>query len=162
MGLLNLFFSLQGRISRLGFWLGLIGISVIGAALAAYLLSEIFGQNIGALSPATLAKPAQQLMALLSLILIYPVLAVVTKRLHDRGRTIWNALPIVLACLIPAGIVFAGLTERLAGVLTGTASPIEIIGLALYALLLLVILIDLGVFPGEMGVNRFGPDPRRR
>jgi uncharacterized membrane protein YhaH (DUF805 family) len=162
MGVLHLFFSLQGRISRLGFWLGLIGVVLIGSGLAAYLLSEVFGQNIAALQPAALAKPAQQLMALLSLILIYPLLAVVTKRLHDRGRSMWNALPVVLACLIPAGVVFAGLTERVFAVLTGSANPVEIIGVALYGLLLLVILIDLGLFAGEVGVNRFGPDPRRQ
>jgi uncharacterized membrane protein YhaH (DUF805 family) len=162
MGLLNLFFSLQGRIGRGRFWLGLVGLSIISTALAAYLLSEVFGQSYDALQPAALAKPAQQLMALVSVILLYPLLAVVAKRLHDRGRSAWGGLPVVLAGLLPAATVLSGLAGRVGDVLAGRGSPLEIVGVALYGLLLLVVVIDLGLLPGQAGVNRFGPDPRAR
>ncbi len=160
MRLMHLFFSLHGRIGRTRFWAGLIGVALLGSALGAYLLSEMFGQDYGALEPTALAKPAQQLMALISLILLYPVLAIVTKRLHDRGRGAWSALPVVLAGLAPAAAVLAGLAPRLSAVLAGAGSPLEIIGLALYGLLLLTIVIDLGFLPGQNGVNRFGADPQ--
>lgn len=160
MGLLNLFFSLHGRIGRGRFWLGLLGLGVVTTALAAYLLSEVFGQSYDALQPAALAKPAQQLMALVSIILLYPLLAVTVKRLHDRGRGAWSALPVVLAGLLPAAAVMGGLAGRAGDVVAGRGSPLEIIGVALFGLMLLVIVIDLGFLPGQKGVNRFGPDPR--
>ena len=77
--------------------------------------------------------------------MVYPVLvfcgaSVLSKRLHDRGRSGWWSAPILLAVLVvwpyPAGLVSA-----------------------LFSLVLFWALIDLGLMPGEQGANRYGPNP---
>jgi uncharacterized membrane protein YhaH (DUF805 family) len=76
---------------------------------------------------------------------MYPVLvfcgaSVLSKRLHDRGRSGWWSALILLAVLVvwpyPAGFIAV-----------------------LFSLVLFWAVIDLGVMPGEQGANRYGPNP---
>jgi uncharacterized membrane protein YhaH (DUF805 family) len=76
---------------------------------------------------------------------VYPVLvfcgaSVLSKRLHDRGRSGWWSAVILLAIMVvwphPKGVVAY-----------------------LFTLVLFWTLIDLGLMPGEQGVNRYGPNP---
>lgn len=76
---------------------------------------------------------------------VYPVLvfcgaSVLSKRLHDRGRSGWWSALILLAVLVV------------------WPYPTGVIGL-LFSLVLFWALIDLGVMPGEPGANRYGPNP---
>jgi uncharacterized membrane protein YhaH (DUF805 family) len=162
VGLLHLFFSPSGRITRLGFWLGLIGLTIIGAALGAYALSSVFGQDLLALQPASLSKPAAQLLSLGAVILLYPLFAITAKRLHDRGRGAVGACLALILALVPIGVVLSGQTERVGGILSGSASPFELVCLAIFALLILFLLFELGLRSGQPGPNRYGPDPKNR
>jgi uncharacterized membrane protein YhaH (DUF805 family) len=82
---------------------------------------------------------------LLTFWIVYPILlasgaCVLSKRLHDRGRSGWWAALILVAALMiwpePHGA---------AGVV---AVPV-----------LIWAVVELGVLPGEQGSNRFGPNP---
>ncbi len=78
---------------------------------------------------------------------IYPVLifsaaCVLSKRLHDRGRSGWWAAMILIA--------FAAIWPAPRGLLGGAA-----------VLVLLWTAVELGVMGGEQGANRFGPNPMR-
>ena len=65
---------------------------------------------------------------------------VLSKRLHDRGRSGWYAAPILFA---------------LTGVWTGFNSPAD----AVFLVILIWAVVELAVLTGETGGNRFGPSP---
>ena len=77
--------------------------------------------------------------------LLWPASAVMVKRLHDRNRRgYWGFLVIV------AWLLVAGNWSMLAGVLPW------LLGRAIPFMLIAGLLLDLGVFRGTPGANRFG------
>jgi uncharacterized membrane protein YhaH (DUF805 family) len=107
---------------------------------------------------------------LLSIALIYPQICVGSKRLHDMGRSgFLMAAPYVvfLICLVLAG-VFGGMAA-LSGAFSNTAGAAFGAGLAglgaavglvaLAGLFCLGFIIWVGVTPGQVGENRYGPEP---
>jgi uncharacterized membrane protein YhaH (DUF805 family) len=119
-----LFVSAAGRCSRSRFWI---------AASALILLLVIYE---------AVANPT---LKLLTFWFVYPVMlasgaCIVSKRLHDRGRSGWWAALVLLAMMLiwrtPEG------------------------GRLLLALPVLIwSTVELGLLPGEQGANRFGPSP---
>jgi len=79
--------------------------------------------------------------------IVYPALfycgtCVLSKRLHDRGRTGWWAA-LVLVSLVAVWSHPNGFFAFL------------------FALVLIWAVVELGAMPGETGANRFGPNPLR-
>lgn len=72
--------------------------------------------------------------------LIYAGACVLSKRLHDRGRSGWLAAPILFA------------------IVACWPHPDSFLDF-LFAAIVLWAVIDLGAMPGEAGTNRFGPNP---
>jgi uncharacterized membrane protein YhaH (DUF805 family) len=99
-----LYTSFDGRIGRQSFWIGtliLAAVHWVGGGL----MSTIFGHGIfGGL-----------LRVVLSLVLLYPSLAVAAKRWHDRDKSGWWSL----VALIPVVGWIWYLVE--CGILVGTA-----------------------------------------
>lgn len=122
----TLFVSAEGRLSRNHLWVAaaiLFGILVIYEAITGATLRLITGW---------LVYP----------ILIYAGVCVLSKRLHDRGKSGWYAAAIIAALV--------GLWPYPDG--------------AFDFLFLLVIVwgaVECGVLAGEQGANRFGPNPLR-
>ena len=90
MRLVNLFLSFHGRIGRRGFWFGIIALMIAGSALAIPAYPNILSDN----PFRSVLKNWSQMGPyglLLSLVLLYPATTLVTKRLHDRGKTGWLA-----------------------------------------------------------------------
>jgi uncharacterized membrane protein YhaH (DUF805 family) len=120
----NLFLSPQGRCGRRQFW---IGAACLFSALAVY----------EAISGSTLR--------FLTFWLVYPALlasasCVLSKRLHDRGRSGWWAALVLFAWVL--------------------AWPDDRGGRSIVALPVLIWAgVELGVMAGEQGENRFGPNP---
>ncbi len=148
----NLMLSAEGRIGRKDFWLG---------ALALFM--------------AWLISPALHIFApLLWVVLLYPWICVLAKRLHDFGKSAW-------LILIPAGVGLAALTLAAVfggvGVLSAVLSSAEgdgshvawpaMIGafglmmafLGIAALVKVVFILWVGLSPSDPGTNRFGPPP---
>ncbi|GAA0752153.1 DUF805 domain-containing protein [Ideonella azotifigens] len=79
----KLFFSPKGRISRRGFWGGMLGLAALGIVLGALLnIAGFHGERVE---------------GLVNLLLAWPAFAVSAKRWHDRDRSAWW----VLVALIP-------------------------------------------------------------
>jgi uncharacterized membrane protein YhaH (DUF805 family) len=134
----GLFLRLEGRIGRKAFWIG------FGAVLAAFFFFDLLTRGLG-------------LTVLVMLALIYPLAAVLVKRLHDRGRSGWWAG--VLAAPFGAGLLVA-MIARFAG---GGVDAIEraasgAIWIAILALAALAIY-ELGLREGEPGYSEHGPPP---
>lgn len=123
---MELFFSSSGRLGRTRFLI----------SAGALLLITILYQAI-----------AHSVLLWLTAWVVYPLLVftgacLLSKRLHDRGRSGWWAA-LVLAALV--GI---------------WPYPSDFFDFA-FALILIWAVVELAVLPGEQGANRFGPNPLR-
>ena len=145
MNLSELFFSLDGRISRSKYWLGIVVLAVVNA-VATYAIVRLVG----------ISQAAIAFGAAVSFALIYPSYAVLAKRFQDRGK------PGVLAliAIVPAYGVNLLYTF-------GVLDPVEpsTIARALDAIVVLIFLwylVELGLLKGTQGPNAYGPDPLGR
>jgi uncharacterized membrane protein YhaH (DUF805 family) len=97
-----LFTSYEGRINRQPFWIGTIILAVIHWIFAGIGFG-LFGETVG-----------NVLSSIVAVVLLYPSLAVATKRWHDRDKSGWWSLIL----LIPlAGVIWYVIE---CGILTGT------------------------------------------
>lgn len=122
----ELFLSARGRISRTPFW---IGVAVLFAGLALY--EALVGPVVHWITDILVYPPA-----------IYVGACVLSKRLHDRGRSGWWAALVLLAVVAvwphPAGLLDF-----------------------LFMVVLIWAVVELGAMPSEQGSNRFGPNPAK-
>jgi uncharacterized membrane protein YhaH (DUF805 family) len=121
-----LFFSADGRIARTPFLIAaatLIAMAAIYEAIVGVTLHWLTGWFV---------YPA----------LIYAGACVLSKRLHDRGRSGWWAALILFAMVAvwPQPVGFFDF---------------------LFGLVLVWAAVELGVMAGEAGTNRYGPNPLR-
>jgi uncharacterized membrane protein YhaH (DUF805 family) len=150
--------SLAGRISRLRFWFALvvefIALLLLGAVFYVYALSIPGAYENG--GPTSLPTgPLGETLAALWFIalaaLLWGLIRTCVRRLHDRGKSGWwlllfTAAPnavvstthqLVMRTVVPDGAVKALLLVALALFLWGVT--------------------EMGVLPGDVGDNRFGP-----
>ena len=163
-------FALEGRISRLKWWLGLF-VVMSGFLALSLVMGAIFGsfldrhpemmQHLN--DPAWFeSKEAEPIIASLGLWMIGPMvvfglmlwslLALSVKRLHDRGLSSW----LILVVVIPFFGVLAA--PSLAGEIDLSNNVLRISGLLLTASVIWSIL-QFGILKGETGPNENGPDP---
>lgn len=159
MSLLSLLFSFQGRINRAQFWLGSVGVGVVGTIA---ILGIMFSAGASAMSAPSKDLALQAFASVGFLIL--PLLMVLSwmgyalqvKRFHDRGRSgLFTLLPFAVAMLA----LFTAITTVLGG---ATAQQFEA-ALQPYVLVSWLInigfFIDLGCLPGKDGPNKYGDPP---
>ena len=100
MGIAGILFNPQGRISQAEFWRGLIlliGLSIVLTVISVY-------------TPV----PISSIVGVASALLIYPIICVYGKRLHDNGRTAWFVLVVLLVYVVISLILTSVLTPVLA------------------------------------------------
>jgi uncharacterized membrane protein YhaH (DUF805 family) len=127
------YFSFKGRIPLKAFWL-----RFNLWYRAVWLFLWFFSMSYPALG--------EELKALFFIVTIWPYLAVVTKRFHDRGKSIWYWLSL---------FILSTLLRVAADFLPPWHSALLIASWLLAA----VIGIEAQFMPGEDEDNRFGPDP---
>lgn len=133
-----LLFSFEGRISRLPFWIAAVVLNIF--AYVADRLAFDFGGN-----------PAS---AVVGLAFLYPSLALAAKRGHDRGRSESYLLVFFLPAFLTSFLQVLGYMDE-AGHMR---AALVMLGIAVLAAMI-VLVIDLGLLPGEPGTNRFGRNP---
>ncbi len=97
----NLYLSFEGRINRQPFWLGLLAMTVVVWVLE-FILFSMFGgramMNIDTNNPDAAAAMSNAMsgmmlpIGILTLIFLWPSLAIYTKRWHDRDKSGWWSL----------------------------------------------------------------------
>lgn len=122
----ELFFSSTGRLSRTPF--AVAGLALIGFGL----LYEISVPNTIHWLTGWFIYPA----------MLYVGACLLSKRLHDRGRSGWLAAIILIA-------------------LTAIWAPPTNAFDFLFILVLVWSVVELGLLAGEQGANRYGPNPGR-
>ena len=181
MGLFNYLFSFDGRINRAKMWafilVGLVAELIFGIAIQATLgfgtILEVLQEKLtwhDAVNGAPLFFPT---MAALYVVLIYIHLAVTTKRLHDRNKSVWwllvfVGLPVLLE--IPAvyefpkylayfGTVMDAAKNHLPAPPQPQQSPLTTLCSGAVSIIGIWAFVELYILKGTEGPNRFGPDP---
>ena len=91
--------SFEGRISRQPFWLSVLAL-FIAQWVIMIIAGMVFGFSMmGGMDPnmtpeqaATMATSGMMPIIIISLLFLYPALAIYTKRWHDRGKSGWWTL----------------------------------------------------------------------
>lgn len=172
--------SLEGRIGRQTWWIGVIILIVINIVIS-FLILPLIGLNMMPNFAALMADPnnvdsaaisnsitgtmrtAGWIGLVMSLIFAYPYAALGVKRRHDKdasGIDVWIFIALLLLNnLVQALGLFMGTVEVQPGLAIPTpALPATILNLIIfvYAIYLLVVL---GFLRGTPGPNQYGPDP---
>lgn len=125
----NLFFSMEGRINRGKFWLGIL-ILFIAQWVVMLIVGALTGTGMMmAMDPNAPPDPAAIMAAMaplfiVMLIFLWPALCIYAKRWHDRNKSGWWTL-IILVPIV--GSIW--------------------------------MIIELGLLKGTEGPNKYGPDP---
>jgi uncharacterized membrane protein YhaH (DUF805 family) len=148
-----LYTSFEGRINRKPFWIASLILMAVAIVLSLVIVT-----------PLTLMSPGLGgfVALLIWLALLYPVVALGVKRLHDRGKSgqlmaVFLAPGIILQLGDLLGItgrqqVIGGETVYLPNTL-GWLLIVASIGVTIWAL------VELGILKGTQGPNAYGPDP---
>jgi uncharacterized membrane protein YhaH (DUF805 family) len=133
---IHLFTSFNGRISRQPFW---IGVAILAAAEIAtqWLANRIQGDPLS---------------TILDLAFTYPEFALSVKRANDRDMSPW-----VLGLFFAINVAL-DLFTLLNGPIDTDRETNRLI-LIPFAVLALVLIVELGFRRGTEGPNRYGPDP---
>jgi uncharacterized membrane protein YhaH (DUF805 family) len=141
------YFSPHGRISRSQYWLKFF--------LPIFIVSVILNL-IG------LASDSLKILGnLFQLIVLWPGIAVLIKRIHDRNKSGWLVWalygPLIVAVLFTIAALIAVGADS-----TGAASVLGIVSGVFWfvaAVVAIWFFIEFGCLRGTIGANRFGPDP---
>jgi len=135
---LGLFLRLDGRIGRKAFWVG------FAALIAGFFVTDLLTRGAS-------------IALILAIALIYPLVAVLVKRLHDRGRSGWwvaaLAAPVAVAVVVASAGRLVGLGEES---ITRVATSAIWAGVLVLATL---VVLELGLRPGDPGYSEHGPPP---
>jgi len=129
-------FSFEGRMRRSEYWLISIGMGVVKLPLG--FLLTLFGVEI-----ATVGR------ALLELLFLWPSVALMVKRGHDRNRPALYTVGVLVALIV---VSFLGSFLAVAGV--SYAGPLLMGAIFIY------VFIDYGCLDGTQGPNRYGRSPK--
>jgi uncharacterized membrane protein YhaH (DUF805 family) len=115
MDFMHIFLSFNGRLRRLHFWIGLIILWVVEVVIMAVLIGPAMsaaaaggGGGSGVLS---------MIGYLLLAVLIWPALAIQIKRWHDRDKSGWWVLIVLIPLIGPIWMLIE------CGILDGTPGP---------------------------------------
>jgi uncharacterized membrane protein YhaH (DUF805 family) len=160
------YFSAAGRISRAQYWLRFI-VPYFAITMVLQIIAAISG--IGSVINTTISV----ILLIFSLIAIWPSFAVLIKRMHDRNKSGWYILFIIIPAVIFAFLLFAWIGALIiaaaAGedVTTAAGASLGIFGVLVIIFGMVVLGLDIwffvefGCLRGTIGANRFGPDPVR-
>jgi uncharacterized membrane protein YhaH (DUF805 family) len=154
MKLQKILFSFEGRIGRRTYWLAILALIVAGQVLtlAPFLLDS---EDAAVLMLAL----TSQFIWLLSL---WPILAVGSKRLHDRNKNGWWLL---VFWVLPFALFSVGLSIALFNdPSTGRSGDLPTASILILASLPPALwgIVELGILPGTRGSNLYGADPAQQ
>ena len=137
-------FSVQGRISRSQFWL-----KWFLPVVAIYIVLEII--LVAAVASGNTATVGVIFVILLifSLITLWPGIAVLVKRIHDRNKSGWLALALYVPLILYYIVVAAGGQQNAAAIVLS----LVVLGVGIW------FFIEFGCMRGTVGANQYGADP---
>lgn len=147
MSFLRLFFSMEGRIGRGTYWMGLIGIAVVGF-IAGLILWGIFGAAL------ILTGGGRFTQFVVVTALLFPSYYVMAKRFQDRNESRLLALPGIGVTAVKAVLDLAHVTGD-----PWVPNALDNVFLVIQVGIGLWYFIVLGCLRGTIGDNHYGSDP---
>jgi uncharacterized membrane protein YhaH (DUF805 family) len=157
------YFSPFGRISRAQYWLRFVVPYVV-----IYLLFVIAAGATDVDS--TAHKVISGILMIFLLVALWPSIAILVKRIHDRNKPGWMCLILYVPATLLSTLLVVWLAEAIAeAAATGTFSPPALGPLGISVILLAMIsaivglwfFVEFGCLRGTVGPNRYGADPVR-
>lgn len=157
--------SPYGRISRKTFWL-----SWVLPYIAISIVVSLLDYAMFPIDPRT-GEPTPVFQAIAGLLLLWPSLAINTKRLHDRGMSGWWQMAPFLAVLPIAAASYWYYSAKMAAGGQATNSTnlavvdptvgalMTIVAMAVLAWLVFYPLVNALFLRGQPGPNKYGDDP---
>jgi uncharacterized membrane protein YhaH (DUF805 family) len=150
MDIVGLLTRPEGRISRAPYWIGWLIILGVEIALR-------FGLGIPFAPTPADAFSVRALGFLIDIMLLYPTVVVMVKRLHDRDRSGW----------LTGWLIVPSVVLMLTNLLGMSGDPdhmgvVETLLLIATSVIALAFIIELGFRPGTPGDNQYGPGTLRR
>ena len=145
MNLGEIYTGFEGRIGRAQFWIATI--------LAIALILVILFISLWVVGEADLTVIRLNRL-IITLVFLYPLLAVWVKRLHDRGRPGYMVVAFLVPWLLHQATNLVGLTGD-----PLLFTSVDILFLGINSVIALWFIIDLGLLRGTKGPNKYGPDP---
>ena len=139
-----LLFSTGGRVGRMGYWFAAL-LYLIISVLSFVVALQVLITFSGDLTSVILYVGG----GLLLILVLFSAIAVGIKRLHDRDKSGWWALPFIVLPILLDGASQKGL------VTPSSAMTLQWVSLALAVWEI----VELGFLRGTAGPNQFGPDP---
>jgi uncharacterized membrane protein YhaH (DUF805 family) len=139
-------FSTRGRISRSQYWLKwALPIFIIIIVLLIWVAVAIGQQN------RTMIAVSGGIFLVFYLITLWPNIAIMVKRIHDRNKTGWFALFFFIPSVL----------QELINSAEGRDNPVSVVLSVIVLGVGIWFFIEFGCMRGTVGANRFGPDPVR-
>jgi uncharacterized membrane protein YhaH (DUF805 family) len=139
MSILGRFFSFKGRLRRRDYWLCSLAVAILAAATIAPLML-----GLG-------YRPDDPRIVGASLVLVWPSMALLVKRIHDRDKTGWMAANYWGPWAVAAILSFVP-QWGLGGLKVILDIAATIVGVWY--------LIEFGFLDGTQGKNAYGPSPK--
>ena len=156
----DLLFSFEGRIPRSHYWGGTLLLSLVAVAIVFATVFLFLDEDVP-FSETSLIR----VNSLIGMSLLYPVSALMIKRLKDRDRPLW----LVVLFLTPYALILLGETfgitashEVIEGVYVRTPTLASNILETANLCVMVFALIELGILRGTQGDNQWGPDPLQK
>lgn len=161
-GFWSFYFSPFGRISRSQYWLR-FWLPYLGIYITLDLIAAIAGPE------SNLAIAIHITISILSLVIFWPWIALLIKRMHDRDKSWWwiifyfiSGILFFIFLVIWLGAAFlsiaAGETNVALPALGGLGAAVIVLGLIWFGIFIWFF-VEFGCLRGTIGSNRFGPDP---
>ena len=151
------FTSMDGRIGRQAWWIGVIVLIVVAIVLN-FILGAVMGGGMPSLDqladPNVMLAYAQKqgwISLIIGLITAYPYICLSVKRRHDRNNNGYDAMGLIAFSLVWSLIQALGVVSAANGI--GMVISIVFLIYAIY------MLVQLGFLKGTAGPNNYGPDP---
>lgn len=139
MNLLQKFFSFKGRLRRRDYWLCNLALGVA------------IGVIVGPLIIVLKIQPEDPRFQVATLVFLWPSIAILVKRIHDRDKTGWMAANYWVPSLVSTGLAFLSDPEF------AMWKVFVDIGVGMVGLWYLV---EFGFMDGTQGKNAYGPSPK--
>jgi len=137
-------FSARVRMSRSQFWLKwflpVVAIYIVLEIILVAALASGNSRTVGVIGV---------ILLIFSLITLWPGIAIMVKRIHDRNKSGWLALAFYVPLVLYYIIIAAGGEQNPAAILLS----VVVLGIGIW------FFIEFGCMRGTVGANKYGPDP---